>query len=126
MTKDVVKDWSNDIQNLKELLAAEVEPVDAEPQTDRAGELAEKWQTASGQLWKLGDHRLLIGSSLERDNWVKLCGEDRATLTWTDPPYGVNYGEKLESANPIAHRVRTIENDDLPPEQLGELVRTAL
>ena len=124
---DKLKDWNNNANNLKELLNSEkIEPVDAEPQIDRAAELAEKWQTASGQLWKLGEHRLLIGSSLERENWVRLCGEERATLTWTDPPYGVKYGEKLESANPMGYRVRTIENDDLPPEQLEEFVRTAL
>ena len=124
---DKLKDWNNNANNLKELLNSEqVEPVDAEPQIDRAAELAEKWKTATGQLWKLGEHRLLIGSSLERENWVRLCGEERATLTWTDPPYGVKYGEKLESANPMGYRVRTIENDDLPPEQLEEFVRTAL
>ncbi len=124
---DKLKDWNNNANNLKELLNSEqVEPVDAEPQIDRAAELQEKWHTASGQLRKLGDHRLLIGSSLERENWVRLCGEERATLTWTDPPYGVKYGEKLESANPMGYRVRTIENDDLPPEQLEEFVRTAL
>lgn len=112
--KDAGADW------------AKSEPVDAEPQIDRAAELAEKWQTKSGQLWQLGEHRLLIGSSLERENWVRLCGEERATLTWTDPPYGINYGEKLDSTNPMGYRVRTIENDDLPPDQLEEFVRTAL
>ena len=127
MNGDALKGWNNDANNLKELLNADnTEPVDAEPQIDRAAELAEKWKTATGQLWKLGEHRLLIGSSLERENWVRLCGEERATLTWTDPPYGVKYGEKLESANPMGYRVRTIENDDLPPEQLEEFVRTAL
>ena len=127
MDKDALKGWNNDANNLKELLNAETaESVDAEPQIDRAAELQEKWGTASGQLWQLGKHRLLIGSSLERDNWVRLCGEERATLTWTDPPYGVKYGEKLNSANPMGYRVRTIENDDLPPEQLEEFIRTAL
>jgi DNA modification methylase len=53
-------------------------------------------------------------------------GGQKAQLVWTDPPYGVNYGEKLEKANPIAHRVRTIENDNLPPDNLEQFLRDAL
>jgi DNA modification methylase len=127
MTGDTLKQWNNDATNLKELLNAEnAEPVDAEPQIDRAAELQEKWQTASGQLWQLGEHRLLCGSSTERKNVERVFGDVRARLIWTDPPYGVKYGEKMESSNPIAHRVRTIENDDLPPAELEIFIRTAL
>ncbi len=67
------------------------EPVNAEPQIDRAAELAEKWQTASGQLWKLGDHRLLIGDCTVRENVERLMGGERADMTFIDPPYGVDY-----------------------------------
>jgi DNA modification methylase len=38
----------------------------------------------------------------------------------------VNYGEKIEEANPMGYRVRQIQNDDLSPEKLEELVRSAL
>lgn len=87
MNADALKGWNNDANNLKELLTAEVEPVDAEPQIDRAAELAEKWQTASGQLWKLGDHRLLIGDCTVRENVERLMGGERADMMLTDPPY---------------------------------------
>jgi DNA modification methylase len=126
MDKDALKGWNNDANNLKELLNAETETVDAEPQIDRAAELQTKWQTATGQFWQLGEHRLLCGSSTERENVARVFGDIRARLVWTDPPYGVKYGEKMESSNPIAHRVRTIENDDLPPAELEIFIRTAL
>ncbi len=67
------------------------EPVDAEPQIDRAAELAEKWQTASGQLWKLGDHRLLIGDCTVRENVERLMDGERAKLAPVDPPYNVGF-----------------------------------
>jgi hypothetical protein len=67
------------------------EPVDAEPQIDRAGELAEKWKTASGQLWKLGDHRLLIGDCTVRENVERLMGGERAKLAPVDPPYNLGF-----------------------------------
>jgi len=88
--------------------------------------LLEKWKVSVGDLWQIGEHRLLCGSSLDRDGVARLFGDLLARLVWTDPPYGVNYGAKMESANPIAHRVRTIENDDLPPEELEVFIRSAL
>jgi DNA modification methylase len=104
----------------------QAEQADAEPQIDRAAELQQKWQTETGQLWQLGEHRLLIGSSIERENVSRVFGDVRARLVWTDPPYGVKYGEKLDSSNPMGYRVRTIENDDLPPAELEVFIRTAL
>ncbi len=76
------------------------EAQDTEPQIDRAAELLEKWGVITGDLWQIGEHRLVCGSSVDVDNWARLCGDELAQLTWTDPPYGVNYGEKLESAIP--------------------------
>lgn len=67
------------------------EPVDAEPQVDRAAELQAQWATASGQLWKLGDHRLLIGDCTVRENVERLMGGERADSCITDPPYGISY-----------------------------------
>ncbi len=92
MNSDSLKTWNTDANNLKELLNAETaEPVDAEPQIDRAAELAEKWQTASGQLWKLGEHRLLIGDCTVRENVERLMGGERAKLAPVDPPYNVGF-----------------------------------
>ena len=112
MTKDVVKDWSNDIQNLKELLAAEVEPVDAEPQIDRAAELQEKWQTASGQLWKLGDHRLLIGDCTVRENVERLIGGEKASMCFTSPPYNAGVSAQLSGNTSIDDNLYGEEYDD--------------
>lgn len=68
------------------------EPVDAEPQIDRAAELQEKWKTATGQLWQLGEHRLLIGDCTVRENVERLMGGERADMVFTDPPFGNNKG----------------------------------
>lgn len=44
-----------------------------------------------GDLWVLGEHRLLCGSSTEAADVARLMGEDRAVLLATDPPYLVDY-----------------------------------
>lgn len=44
-----------------------------------------------GDLWKLGDHRLLCADSTDPDNLQRVMGGHQAALVWTDPPYGVGY-----------------------------------
>lgn len=88
---ETLKAWNNDANNLKEFLkSSEPETVDAEPQIDRAEELREKWQTASGQLWQLGEHRLFVGDCTVRENVERLMGGERADMVFTDPPYGIS------------------------------------
>jgi len=52
-------------------------------------------------------------------------GGEKAAMVWTDPPYGVNYGEKLEASNPMGYRVRSIKNDDLSDENLEAMIRAS-
>ena len=47
-----------------------------------------------GDIWVLGDHRLMCGSSLEPKDWDKLMGSEQADAVWTDPPYNVDIGGK--------------------------------
>jgi DNA modification methylase len=48
-----------------------------------------------GDLWILGDHRLLCGDSTSREDVLRLMGGEKAALVATDPPYLVDYtGER--------------------------------
>lgn len=64
---------------------------DTEPQTDRAEELREQWGVEEGQLWALGEHRIVCGDSTRADHVALLLGDDKPHLMVTDPPYGVEY-----------------------------------
>ena len=44
-----------------------------------------------GDMFTLGNHRVLCGDSTKVEDWNKLMGEDKAHLVYTDPPYMVNY-----------------------------------
>jgi DNA modification methylase len=65
--------------------------IDAEPQIDKAEELRAKWGVEPGQLWELGDHRLLCGDSTKKQDVNKALGGALPLLMVTDPPYGVEY-----------------------------------
>ena len=59
---------------------------------DEVPELPGKPQTAPGDLWLLGSHRVLCGDATEPEDMARLFGERRhADLVVTDPPYAI-YG----------------------------------
>ncbi len=50
--------------------------------------------TKPGDLWRLGEQRLLCGDSTDGDDVARLMGQEKAKLFATDPPYGVDYTGK--------------------------------
>ena len=44
-----------------------------------------------GDIFEIGQHRLLCGSSTQSDTWKRLMGQELADLVITDPPYNVDY-----------------------------------
>jgi site-specific DNA-methyltransferase (adenine-specific)/site-specific DNA-methyltransferase (cytosine-N4-specific) len=65
-------------------------PEEIAPQTDRADELAEQWNTAAGQLWIVQGkqtHRLLCGDSRLTTDAAVLMGAERVNVAVTSPPY---------------------------------------
>ena len=70
---------------------SEQELVDAEPQIDRAEELNKKWKVKTGDLWHIGEHRLLCGDCTVHENIERVMGGEKAGAVVTDPPYGIGY-----------------------------------
>ena len=128
---DTLARWDDNAANLREMLAAEEEvpPEDPGAQLDRAEELREKWDVEAGQLWRLGEHRLICGDCADAEVVARLMGEEKARMVWTDPPYGVSYGAKnryLQTIGPSDRLEDDIEGDDLSADEVGELTTGAL
>lgn len=58
---------------------------------DVDAELEKPPVTKSGDLWLLGNHRLLCGDSTKEESYTLLMNGKQANLVVTDPPYNVNY-----------------------------------
>jgi DNA modification methylase len=85
----------------------------------------EVWGTELGQLWAVGEHRLICGDCTDRETVERLMGKNDIDLVLTDPPYSVNYGQKNRALNSIgpSNRIKSdIKNDTLSTEDTAELI----
>ena len=93
--------------------------ADAEPQINNAEELRAKWKTDTGQLWRIGDHRLLCGDSTKREDVDRVMDDEQAGMVFTDPPYNVAYVGKTIDA-------LTIQNDAMPDTEFDTFLDSIL
>jgi DNA modification methylase len=93
---------------LERLLAGSKEGL---TEDDEAPALPEQAVTRPGDLWVLGDHRLLCGDATVPGDVERVLGGQLADMTWTDPPYNVAYGSSAKDR--IRGNKRKILNDDL-------------
>ena len=66
-------------------------------------------RTKLGDLWKLGNHRLLCGDSTDIATVAKVMQGEKATLVFTDPPYGVEYQSNMRTKS---QKFDVLKNDD--------------
>lgn len=76
-------DWGVDVPNFEpdQILEAEEDDFDTTP--------PEEPKTVLGDLYEIGEHRLLCGDSTCSDTVAKLMHGQKADMVFTDPPYGM-------------------------------------
>jgi DNA modification methylase len=98
---------------------AEIEALLAQPETESTGlteddavpEAPEVVVTVKGDVWLLGEHRLLCGDATQLEAVEKVLAGGLADMVFSDPPYNVNYGATMKDK--LRGRKRKIANDDL-------------
>lgn len=105
-----------ELDNLIELTDFEAEVSEDNFNTDAAYEESKENEplVKQGEIWQLGNHRLMCGDAANEDDIKKLLSGDTLDLIITDPPYNVNYEEKAAELNKWranSNGAMPIEND---------------
>jgi DNA modification methylase len=81
---------------------------------DEIPEVPEVAVSRAGDLWRLGNHRLLCGDATDEASVARLLGGVRPHLMVTDPPYGVEYNPswRNEAGASQSRRTGKVLNDD--------------
>jgi DNA modification methylase len=106
---DIVGFTDEEIENL---LRDPETPIEGQTDADAVPEVQEAAITVPGDVWLLGEHRVLCGDATQMADVEKVMGGGLADMVFCDPPYGVNYGATMkDKLRGKSHR--KIANDNL-------------
>ena len=86
------------------------EPTEGLTDEDAVPDAPENPVTVEGDVWILGNHRLMCGDSTSIDAVDKLMDGHKADMVFTDPPYGVSYQSNMRTKS---DKFDVIKNDDV-------------
>lgn len=89
---------------------------------DEVPDVPEEPKSKYGDIYQLGNHRLMCGDSTNQNDVKRLMNDLQADLLFTDPPYNVsmeNKSKEILKSDNYAH----IENDDLTEEEFENFLR---
>lgn len=104
-----LEEWGLDVE-FPELDELEVKEVEVPENVET--------RCKAGDIWKLGEHRLMCGDSTKVEHIQKLMDGEKADLLITDPPYNVAYEGKTKDK-------LTIQNDSLDDANFREFLKDA-
>lgn len=97
-----------DDKELNALLQPEI--VEGLTDEDAVPDVPEEPKTKLGDIYILGNHRLMCGDSTSIDAVDKLMDGKKADMVFTDPPYGVSYQSNMRTQS---EKFDVIKNDDV-------------
>lgn len=117
-------DYQNVYDTLKEIPEIDTEllgienfvlPEAVEPQCDEdeVPEVPEEPKTKLGDIYKLGNHRLMCGSSTSIDDVLKLMNGEKCDIAFTSPPYNVGKTPNGNESKYLTHNDNQSDNDFL-------------
>jgi len=100
-----------DADALAEIMAGEETTVDGQTDDDAVPEVSATPISRPGDVWELGNHRLVCGDATDPKSYELLMADARADMVFTDPPYNVDYANSARDK--MRGKDRPILNDNL-------------
>ena len=102
---DFGPDFDIDMLGIKDFVIEPIEKFEPQGDEDAVPEVIHPI-TRRGDIWLLGNHRLMCGDSTMIDDVEKLMSGEKADMVFTDPPYGYKYVSNHQSQHEM------LKNDD--------------
>ena len=99
------------------------EPGD--PEEDRLPEDDGEARCRPGDIWQLGPHRLICGSSLDERTVVALMAGEKARMVFTDPPYNVPIDGHVGGLGKVRHREFAMASGEMTKAEFIAFLKTA-
>lgn len=97
------------------------DPEEAQEDEFDIDELPEEPKAKLGDIYQLGNHRLMCGDSTSIDDVEKLMNGNKADMVFTDPPYGVSAsGGRSQTKDKLG--MKAIINDELRNNELTQFL----
>ena len=106
--------------------ASDADPDGCEATEDMVPEVAGEPVTLKGDLWVLGNHRLLCGDTQAEGDIARLMNGDRADLVFTDPPYNVAIDGNVCGLGSVKHREFAFASGEMNRSQFVTFLKTTL
>ena len=103
------------LATLLEQLGRSYEAAEESADAEEAARESRATGTKRGDLWRMGEHRLLCGDSTVATDVERVLGGEKPALMVTDPPYGIEYDpgwRKVRGAPGGKVATGTVKNDD--------------
>jgi hypothetical protein len=82
--------------------------------------------TQLGDLWLLDEHRILCADALVGESYVRLLGNERAQMIFTDPPWNIPIAGHVSGLGAIKHGDFAMACGEMPAAEFEAFLRTAL
>lgn len=100
-----------DADALAEIMAGEETTVDGQTDDDAVPEVSATTISRPGDVWELGNHRLVCGDATDPKSYELMMADAQADMVFTDPPYNVDYANSAKDK--MRGKDRPILNDNL-------------
>ena len=100
-----------DADALAELMAGDEPDAEGNTDDDAVPEVGETPISRPGDVWELGNHRLVCGDATDPKSYEALMADAQADMVFTDPPYNVDYANSAKDK--MRGKDRPILNDNL-------------
>lgn len=99
-------------EELAGLLPDPEEAPPGEGSEDQVPDIPKDPVSKPGDLWILGEHRVLCGDATNVQHVERLMGGEKTDMVFTDPPYGVSYEQGKFTGSQPKNKFKPIENDE--------------